>query len=37
VLIINSSLISKHVARNTFFDISMLCAFQPKHKEKLNG
>ena len=37
VLIINSSLISKHVVRNTFFDISMLCAFQQKYKEKFNA
>jgi hypothetical protein len=33
VLIINSYLTSKHVVRKTVFDISMLCAFQAKHKE----
>ena len=37
VLIINSSLISKHVVRNIVFYISMLCAFQAKHKEALNA
>jgi hypothetical protein len=37
VLLVKSSLISKHVVHNTVFDISTLCAFQPKHKKALNA